>query len=106
MIGLFVYNPPQILEAVREAGKLDQITIVAFDEADDTLQAIKDGLCVGTVVQDPYNYGYKSAEVLKAIIEGDDSVIPESKFINLPARMITKENVDEFWAKLRAQRGG
>ena len=42
MIGLFVYNPPQILEAVREAGKLDQITIVGFDEDDDTLQGIKD----------------------------------------------------------------
>ncbi len=101
MIGLFVYNPPQILEAVREAGKLDQITIVGFDEDDDTLQAIKDGTVVGTVVQNPYRYGYESVRVLAALARGDRSVLPESKFIDIPAREITAENVDAFWAELK-----
>ncbi len=101
MIGLFVYNPPQILEAVREAGKLDQITIVAFDEADDTLQAIKDGTMVGTVVQNPYRYGYESVRVLAALARGDRSVLPESKFIDIPAREITADNVDAFWDELK-----
>ncbi len=102
MIGLFVYNPPQILEAVREAGKLDQITIVAFDEADDTLQAIKDGAMAGTVVQNPYRYGYESVRVLAALARGDRSVLPENQFIDIPAQEITAENVDAFWAELKA----
>ena len=102
MIGLFVYNPPQILEAVREAGKLDQITIVAFDEADDTLQAIKDGAMAGTIVQNPYRYGYESVRVLAALARGDRSVLPESQLIEIPAREITAENVEAFWAELKA----
>ena len=101
MIGLFAYNPPQILEAVREAGKLDQITIVAFDEDDDTLQAIKDGTVAGTIVQNPYRYGYESVRVLAALARGDRLVLPESKFLDIPAREITSENVDAFWAELK-----
>lgn len=101
MIGLFVYNPPQILEAVREAGKQDQITIVGFDEDDDTLQAIKDGAMAGTIVQNPYRYGYESVRVLAALAHGDRSVLPESQFIDIPAREITSENVDVFWDELK-----
>ncbi len=105
MVGLFVYNPPQILDAVRKANKLDQITIVAFDEADDTLQAIKDGAMAGTVVQNPYRYGYESVRVLAALARGDRSVLPESQLIDIPAREITAENVDAFWADLKALMG-
>lgn len=101
MVGLFVYNPPQILEAVREAGKLNQITIVGFDEDDVTLQAIRDGEIVGTVVQDPYRYGYESVRVLASLARGDQSVIPENQFIDIPARRITADNVDVFEAELR-----
>lgn len=34
MVGLFAYNPPLMLDAVREAGKVGEIKIVAFDEHD------------------------------------------------------------------------
>jgi len=32
-------------------------------------------------------------------------VIPESKFLNHPHRVITKDNVDEYWADLKAKKG-
>ena len=105
MVGLFGYNPPKCLEAVKEAGKAGQIKIIAFDEEDDTLQAIKDGLMQGTIVQNPYQYGYESVRVLASLARGDESVIPENKFINIPARTITTENVDTFWAELKELRG-
>jgi ribose transport system substrate-binding protein len=98
MIGLWEYNPPAILEALTQAGKLGEVKVIGFDENDQTLQGIKDGTVVGTVVQDPYNYGYKSIEVLSELHKGNEDVIPESKFIDIPARTITKENVDDFWA--------
>ncbi len=101
MVGMFVYNPPQILEAVREAGKLDQVTIVGFDEDDATLQAIKDGTIAGTIVQNPYRYGYESVRVLAALARGDRSVLPESQIIHIPAREINAENVDVFWAEAK-----
>jgi len=106
MVGLFEYNPPAIYQALSQAGKLGQIKLIGFDENEVTLQAIKDGHCIGTVVQNPYQYGYESIRVLAGLLKGDNSVIPESKFIDIPARKITIENVDEFWAKLKALKGG
>jgi len=43
--------------------------------------------------------------VLKGLLEGNESVIPESKFIDIKPRSITKENVDEYWADLKAKKG-
>ena len=105
MVGLFEYNPPACYQALKQAGKLGKVKLIGFDENDVTLQAIKDGLCEGTVVQDPYQYGYQSIKILAAIIGGDKSVIPESRFIDIPPRKITKENVDAFWADLKAKTG-
>jgi ribose transport system substrate-binding protein len=102
MVGLFAYNPPLILEALKGADKLGQVQVVGFDEADETLQAIVDGHCFGTVVQNPYRYGYESVRVLAALARGDESVIPESRFLDVPARSITRENAAEFWAELKA----
>ena len=101
MVGLFAYNPPLMLDAVREAGKIGKIKIVAFDEEDGTLQGIKDGEVHGTVVQNPYKYGYESVRVLAALARGDDSVIPEGGFLDIPARQIRKDNVDDFRAELK-----
>ncbi len=101
MVGLFAYNPPLILEALKQAGKLGQIKVIGFDEDDVCLQGIIDGTVHGTVVQNPYMYGYRSIEVLKNIIEGNDSVIPDSKFIDIPARQIRSDNVKEFWEELK-----
>ena len=105
MVGLFAYNPPLCLEAVRDAGKLDEIKIVSFDEEPASLQGIIDGTVVGTVVQNPYQYGYESVRVLNALANGDKSVIPENKIIHIPARKITKENVKEFWDELKKLTG-
>ena len=106
MVGLFAYNPPLILEALKQGDKLGKVKVIAFDEDDATLQGIKDGTVHGTVVQNPYMYGYKSIEVLTALKTGKKGVIPESKFIDIPAQQIRKDNVDEFWADLKAKTSG
>jgi len=100
MVGLFEYNPPQMLAAVREAGKLGKIGLVGFDENAATLEGIHNGEVQGTIVQNPYQYGYKSIEMLAALAKGDQSVIPESKYVDIPARKITKDNVIEFTTEL------
>jgi ribose transport system substrate-binding protein len=105
MVGLFAYNPPLILEALEQAGRLKQIKVIGFDEADRTLQGIIDGDVHGTVVQNPYLYGYKSIEVLKALHEGRETGADENGFININARQIKKDNVEEFWADLKKKLG-
>ncbi|MSU61226.1 MAG: sugar ABC transporter substrate-binding protein [Pedosphaera sp.] len=105
MVGLFAYNPPLMLEALQQAGKLNKVKVIAFDEDDATLAGIQKGTVHGTVVQNPYMYGYKSVEVLHEILKGSTSVVPASKFIDIPARQIRKNNVDEFWTDLKAKVG-
>lgn len=102
MVGLFAYNPPIILEALRGADKLNEIHVVGFDEDERTLQAIKDGTCHGTIVQNPYQYGYTSVRILAGLARGDRSVLPEGGFIDFPVRSITSEKVDEFWEEFKA----
>ncbi len=105
MVGLFEYNPPACFQAIEKAGKRGQIKLIGFDENEVTLQAIKDGHCEGTVVQNPYSYGYESVKSLKKILDKASDAIPESKYVDIPPRTITKENVDEYWADLKAKTG-
>ena len=103
MVGLFAYNPPLLLEALGQANKLGVVKCVAFDEDDATLAGVKSGAVHGTVVQNPYMYGYKSVEILAELTKGNLAVIPASKFLDIPARQIRKDTVDEFWADLKVK---
>lgn len=102
LVGLWAYNGPAILNAVKEAGKLGKIKIVAFDEDDQTLAGVKDGSIHGTVVQQPYEFGYQAIKLLSEILDGDRSGIPASRQLFIPTLIIKKENVDEFAARVAA----
>ena len=79
------------------------------------MQGIKEGSVIGTVVQDPYEYGYQSVRILSELLKGNKEVIPESKFIDIVARAVTKTerdidgteslNVDDLWSDLRDKTG-
>jgi ABC-type sugar transport system substrate-binding protein len=43
MVGLWSYNGPAILNAVKDANKVGQVKIICFDEEDETLAGVKDG---------------------------------------------------------------
>lgn len=127
LVGLFGYNPPLCLEAVKEYGKLGEIQIVAFDEDETTLQGVIDGHIFGTVIQNPYMYGYDSVRVLAGLARGEslEAVLPEGEGITtieekkklFPARVAKKKpgeprttehglvieeiEVEAFWDRLR-----
>jgi len=100
MVGLWSYNGPSILEALRPEGKAGQIKIVCFDDERATLAAIKEGTIFGTVAQQPFEYGYQAVQMAAKILNGDRSVIPASKTILIPTVVIQKNNVDEYTKKL------
>lgn len=105
MVGFYSYNSPKIYEALQAAGKLGQITVIAFDEDPITLGAVKDGSFAGTVVQQPFEWGYRGMKLMAAYMEGDKSMIPDNKLIIVPTKVIDKSNVDEFQANLKATLG-
>ena len=105
MVGLWAYNGPSILSAVRDAGKTGQVKIIAFDEEDDTLKGVKDGSIVGTIVQQPYEFGYQSIKTMAQVLGGDRSTIPAGKQVFIPTLVIQQNNVDEFINKINQLRG-
>jgi len=100
MVGLWSYNGPAIVQALRPEGKLGKIQIVCFDDERATLAAIKEGTIFGTVAQQPFEYGYQSVKTAAQILKGDRSVIPANKTILIPTVVIQKNNVDEYIKKL------
>ena len=105
MVGLWSYNGPAILSAVKEANKVDKVKIIAFDEEDETLTGIKDGAIYATVVQQPFEFGYKSMELMAKILGGDRSQIPASKQIFVPTKAVKKDTVEAFTKEINALRG-
>ena len=106
MVGFYSYNPPRIYEVLKESGKLGQVTVIAFDEDPITLGGVREGTIAGTVVQDPYEWGYQGMLLMAKYLEGDKSVVPENKLIIVPTKMIDKANVDAFEAELKSRISG
>ncbi|MCY2940244.1 MAG: sugar-binding protein [Planctomycetota bacterium] len=102
MIGLWAYNPPAILAAVKDSKRIGKVKIVGFDEDDNTLEAIKVGEIHGTVVQQPFEFGYQSVKLMVELVTKPESVkIPANGIIDVPHKVIKKDNVDAFHTNLK-----
>ncbi len=106
MVGFYSYNPPKIYEALQASGQLGQITVIAFDEDPVTLGAVREGTFAGTVVQQPFEWGYQGMHLMADYLEGDTSMIPEDGLIIIPTVIIDQGNVDAFEADLKAKIAG
>jgi ribose transport system substrate-binding protein len=105
LVGLWSYNGPAILNAVRDANKIGQVPIVTFDEEDETLTGVKSGAIAGTVVQQPFEFGYQAMTLMAKVLAGDKSGIPPSHQVFIPTRVLRQNDVDEFRKKLTELRG-
>lgn len=99
--GLWAYNTPQIYNAVKAAGKEGKVKIVGFDEDQQTLRGISEGVIEATVVQQPFEFGYKSVDELAKYLDGDRSMVPADKMQIIPTRIVDKSNVKDFAASIR-----
>jgi ribose transport system substrate-binding protein len=97
LVGLWNYNGPAILNAVRGSGKIGQVKIVCFDDEDDTLAGIASGAIYGTVVQNPFEFGKDSVTLMDKYLRGDKTVFANDK-IYIPTRDIKSDNVAEYQA--------
>ena len=88
LIGLWAYNVPTCLEAAKGKGLQNKVRIVGFDEDAQTLEGIAEGFVHGTVVQNPYLFGFRSVEILAAEARGDQSKRAKKP---VPHRVITQD---------------
>jgi ribose transport system substrate-binding protein len=101
LVGFYSYNTPRIYEVLKEAGKLGKIKIIGFDEDPITLGGVKEGAIVGTVVQQPFEWGYQGMKLMAKYLQGDKSGIPANGIIIVPGKVIDQSNVDDFMAQMK-----
>ncbi|HEX8071911.1 MAG TPA: sugar-binding protein [Pyrinomonadaceae bacterium] len=99
MVGLWSYNGPAILSALRAENLVGKIKIVCFDDERETLEAIKAGSIFGTVAQQPYEYGYQAVQAAAKLLRGDKSVVPATKTMLIPTTVVERGNVDDYLSK-------
>ncbi len=105
LVGFYSYNTPRIYEVLKETGKLGKIKVIGFDEDPITLGGVKEGSIVGTVVQQPYEWGYRGMKLMAAYLDGNKSGVPKDGIIIVPGKVIDKSNVDAFTAGLKQMMG-
>ncbi|MER3475139.1 MAG: ABC transporter substrate-binding protein [Armatimonadota bacterium] len=113
LLGLFSYDGPQIAAAVKEAGVRDKVKILCFDAEPETINHLKRGEIDATVVQKPYEFGYRSVQLLYKIITlGDvDKALKEfeaesgykvapGNVIDTGVEIITPQNINNYLKRL------
>ena len=106
LVGLWSNNTPMILAALRSSNAIGDVNVVSFDEHSETLAGIRDGTVFGTIVQNPYGFGYRSVEWLTSMAKGQEVDVPDSGLLFIPHQTITPENLQEFSDNIDAIKAG
>ena len=85
-------------EAVKAAGKEDEITVYGFDGSIGGLESIMNGEMTGSAAQDPVQEGYGGVELAVKILEGQDY----EKENDNPFQIVTADNAQEVYDDLMA----
>jgi len=101
--GLWSYNGPAIAAALEGAGKQGKVLAAVFDEEDGTLNGIKAGTISATVVQRPFEMGYRSAKWMHRLATDFDKAraeIPPNGIEDTGVEVIDSKNLDDFQRRL------
>ena len=94
LIGIFGidYNIGEgIALAIEQAGLQDSVMVVAFDDSQAEIEALKKGVIKALIVQDPYMMGYKGCEFAVRALKGEE--IP--KHVDTGVKVLKKEDVEK-----------
>lgn len=78
-VGIWSYNTPRIVQVVTSdaVNIRDKVKIVGFDAEPNAITAMAEGNVDALVVQNPYQMGYQSVKLLKAMLKDDQKTIDE-----------------------------
>jgi len=105
IVGMNAKHGPILLRALKDLGKLDQITLITFDTPEETLDGIEQGHIYATIAQDPFRIGYTALSQLCTLVQGDPLAVPivgkGSEYLGI--EVVRQDNLDQFRAALRKQ---
>lgn len=85
----------QVLSEYKSKGGERKIHAVGIDTDEIVVQAIKDGVMDGTIVQNPYGHGYLSMLLLQYLSEGYKPKA-DAYFVDAGFVFATKDNIDTY----------
>jgi ribose transport system substrate-binding protein len=77
LIGIWAYNAPAIADVVKETGTRDKYVVATFDAQNLAIAAMEKNNIDVMVVQNPFDMGVQTVRLMKAMIQGDESVTKE-----------------------------
>ena len=77
LIGIWAYNAPAIAEVVEEKNAHGTTVIATFDAQSAAIEFMADGKIDAMVVQNPFDMGYQSVRLLKAMANKDQKTLDE-----------------------------
>ncbi|NDK31635.1 D-ribose ABC transporter substrate-binding protein [Nesterenkonia haasae] len=83
------------INALEEAGRIDEVAVLGFDGNNDAADAVREGTMVATVLQPIADGTERAMEVLDEVIQTGENPVDEEK-IALDCYLITEENVDQL----------
>lgn len=98
LVGIYANNDTMaigVAQAVAQAGKTDQITIVGTDGVPEAVSGVRSGSIAATVSPLPFYEGYWAVEAAVRLLRGVDV----SPWVVAPAQLIDANNVDEFYTE-------
>jgi ribose transport system substrate-binding protein len=106
MIGIYSYNGPAAIQALRTANRVGEVQLVAFDLATETMQGLRDGVVSAAIGQRVYYYGYLPVYILYAMAAiGRDETMAllepyltgeNGDLLDAGADIVTPENIDAY----------
>jgi ribose transport system substrate-binding protein len=103
IVGMNAKHGPILLKVLKEVDMLGKLQLVTFDEAEETLQGVKDGHIYATLAQDPFRFGYEAVAMLSTLCGGDELSVPivgrGSTYLSTEA--IRSDNLDSFRERLK-----
>jgi ribose transport system substrate-binding protein len=67
MIGIYSYNGPAAIQALKTGNRVGEVKLVAFDLASETMQGLEDNVVSAAIGQRVYYYGYLPVYILYAM---------------------------------------
>ncbi|HEY6798831.1 MAG TPA: ABC transporter substrate-binding protein [Kineosporiaceae bacterium] len=91
--GIFAANEGSangVLNAVKETGTAGKITVIGYDAGRQQKEAVRSGVELGAISQDPVNIGYRCIETAAKVVKGQ----PVQKTIDTGFKWYDRTNVD------------